>query len=434
MPHPHILLLTLHDPTEFAFPAWLPGLPPGALSLVLDGDSVTAEDLTALAADPAYGFVRAYPNYLNNGNVYADLDALHRTRPVTHILAFGEDDVLRAARLRERWGLPGQGVASAASFRDKVLARAQVQAAGVPAHAGAALNGPLDLLDFVAVHGLPVFVKPRTSSGSVFGRQIADPAALTAFLESGFAPRVPYAEYVSDLCVETFHPGRLYHVDGIAVGAQVAWSWPSQYLTPGLEIGAFAQTQVVGSFMLSRQDPLFGPLQTYARAVCAALNLPSGHTFHAEIFVHEDGSLSLCEIACRTGGGRINDTLHRAGGPNLNEWQCRLQAGMVDEATAQAQLQTLEPAQLCGWLLFPPQEGMCLQVPDFTELPGVQSAQLNIAPGEAGWARGFSGDAAGHVVMGAPDGPALARAMGAALARVQEGLVFGPAEVALPPC
>ncbi|PTA68927.1 hypothetical protein [Deinococcus arcticus] len=428
MSDPHLLLLTLHDPTEFAFPAWLPGLAPGALSLVLDQDSVPDGALAVLRADPAYGFVRAYPNYLNNGNVYADLDALHRTRPVTHILAFGEDDVIRAARLRQRWGLPGQSVANATRFRDKVQARARVQAAGLPAHAGAALHNPLDLLDFVAAHGLPVFVKPRTSSGSVFGRKLADSAALTAFLDTGFAPRVPYAEYVSDLCVETFHPGRLYHVDGLAAGSEVVWSWPSQYLTPGLEIGAFAHTQVVGSVMLDRLDPLFGPLQAYARAACAALELPSGHTFHAEIFVHEDGSLSLCEIACRTGGGRINETLHRAGGPHLNEWQCRLQAGLVDEAAAQAQLRGLEPAQLCGWMLFPPQEGVCLQVPDFTGLPGVESAQLNIAPGEVGWARGFSGDAAGHVVVAGPDGPALAQAMRAALQRLQMGLVFGATE------
>ncbi|WP_012692299.1 ATP-grasp domain-containing protein [Deinococcus deserti] len=260
MTNQHILLLTLHNPAEFPFLEWAgPDVVAGSFSLVVDRESVSDDVLAELHAHPAFGFVRAYSNYLNNGNVYADLERLHQQRPFTHIVVFGEDDILRAAHLRERWGLPGQGVDNAAGFRDKSLTRARFTDLGIPVHAGAPLEHPLVLLDFVAQHGLPVYVKPRTSSGSVFGRKISDPAALTAFLETGFAPRVPFAEYVPDLCVETFHPGELYHVDGLCVEGEILWSWPSKYLTSGLEIGVFAHGEVVGPHAQPRKPPVCLP-------------------------------------------------------------------------------------------------------------------------------------------------------------------------------
>ena len=423
---PHVLLLTLHDPAEFDFAGWLgASAAPGSLSLVVDRDGVTEAALAVLRANPVFGFVRAYGNYLNNGNVYADLDQLHRERPVTQVLAFGEDDVVRAARLRQRWGLPGQSVDNALGFRDKTLTRRRLESAGLPSHPAAALDHPLALLDFVGRHGLPVYVKPRTSSGSVFGRKLATPQELTRFLEEGFAPRIPYSEFVSDLCVEVFQPGRLHHIDGIAAGGGLAWAWPSRYLNEALEIGRLGQRDIVGSHMMSPDDPLFAPLVDYTARVCAQLALPEGHSFHAEVFVNPGGRLSLCEIACRTGGGRINEALHRAGGPDLNRWQFLLQAGIATADDAVEGLRLCRPDRLCGWMLIPPQPGTCLEVPDFSGLDGIEASVLKIAPGGAGWARTFSGDSVGHLVVSGPTERRLRSNLQAAWAHLDAHLRFG---------
>jgi hypothetical protein len=422
MPHKHILLLTLHNPADFRFVEWLGDAAPGTLSLVVDRESVSDEALAALEAEPAFGFVRAYPNYLNNGAVYVDVERLHRERPVTHVIAFGEDDVVRAARLRERWGLPGQRVDNALAFRDKSLTRVLLAEAGVPVHAGAPLSHPLELVEFVAEHGLPVYVKPRTSSGSVFGRKVATEAELVEFLETGFAPRIPYAEYVSDLCVETFNPGELFHVDGVALDGEVAWMWPSKYLTSGLEIRAFGSDVFIGSTMLGEDNPVFEPLTRYVADVCRTLALPHGHTFHAEVFVTADGEMSLCEIASRTGGGRINETLMRAGGPDLNELQFLLQSGAL--GTDEARERLAAPRTLCGWTLIPPQPGVCRSVPDFKGLAGVCCAKLKIRVGETGWSRSFSGDSIGHLIVSGGTEDELSDHLRAALVRAREGLRF----------
>ncbi|CAA9303288.1 MAG: hypothetical protein AVDCRST_MAG68-640 [uncultured Gemmatimonadetes bacterium] len=422
MPHKHILLLTLHNPADFRFAEWLGDAAPGTLSLVVDRESVSDEALAALEADPAFGFVRAYPNYLNNGAVYVDVERLHAERPVTHVIAFGEDDVVRAARLRERWGLPGQRVDNAHAFRDKSLTRALLAEAGVPVHAGAPLPHPLALLDFVGEHGLPVYVKPRTSSGSVFGRKVATEGELLEVLETGFAPRIPYAEYVSDLCVETFHPGELFHVDGIALEGEVAWMWPSKYLTSGLEIRAFGSDVFIGSTMLGTDNPVYQPLTRYVADVCRTLALPHGHTFHAEVFVTADGEMSLCEIASRTGGGRIAEYLRLAGGPELNEMQFLVQSGAL--CTGEARKRLTPPHTLCGWALIPPQPGVCVGVPDFTGLAGVCRAKLKIRVGETGWSRSFSGDSMGHLIVSGDTEDEVRVRLREALIRTREGLRF----------
>src|SRR5690349_18769225 len=62
-----------------------------------------------------------------------ELEALHAARQTGAdlVLSSSEDDVLRAARIRERLGLPGQSVDSARAFRDKFVMTETVSRAGL---------------------------------------------------------------------------------------------------------------------------------------------------------------------------------------------------------------------------------------------------------------------------------------------------------------
>ncbi|CAM3304242.1 hypothetical protein DEDE109153_10375 [Deinococcus deserti] len=176
--------------------------------------------------------------------------------------------------------------------------------------------------------------------------------------------------------------------------------------------------------MLSPGNPLFASLNAYARSVCHALELPHGHTFHAEVFVAPDRELSLCEIACRTGGGRINETLRSSGGPDLNQLQFLIQTGAQNAAQVRDLLQASEPEALCGWMLIAPQPGLCVAVPDFGDLEGVRAAELRVTAGEEGWERAYSGDSMGHLIIAGDTEEALRARMGGAVGRLQHQLRF----------
>lgn len=420
----HILVMTLHKPDEFQFEEWVSGLNfPCKISLVLDADSADKKKMSVLKDNPIFNFVAAYDNYLNNGNVYTDLFSLHQSKPITHIIAFGEDDVIRAARLREMWGLNGQSIENAVYFRDKSLMRKKILQSGLATHIGQPLEGPLCLIEFVKKHGLPVYVKPRSSSGSVYGKKISTEVELSAFLGNGFQPRIPYSEYVSDLCVEVFQPGNLYHVDGIAINNHIAFSWVFKYVTSGLQINTFSDEVVVGSHMLSDVDPLFELIKQYINNVCEQLRLPSGYAFHAEVFVDQNDNISLCEIASRTGGGRINDALMISGGPNLNKLQFLLQSEVISDSDGLNYLQQHFPEKLCGWLLLPPQSGVCKNIPNFS-IDGVEKSKVTVKPGDAGWKRSFSGDSMGYVVLSGENGVAIVNRMQNAVSHILENFQF----------
>lgn len=420
----HILVMTLHKPDEFQFEEWVSEYPGScSISIVLDSESVNEKKLMQLQNNPIFNFVRAYDNYLNNGNIYVDLMSVHQKKPITHIIALGEDDVIRAARLRKMWGLRGQDVVNATCFRDKSFMRALILQSDIATHIGHSLENPLSLLEFIDSHGLPVYVKPRTSSGSVGGKKISNVTELSEFLETGFKPRIPYSEYVSDLCVEVFQPGDLYHVDGIVVGDEVVFIWPFKYLTDGLQITEFSQEVFVGSFMLSESDEKFKLLINYVKKICKQLALPHGHAFHAEIFLNADNQLSLCEIAARTGGGRINDALRLSGGPDLNKLQFLLQAEIYSSSDAFNYLGNNYPNMLCGWFLIPPQSGVCKSVPAFA-IDGLQLSKMTISPGDQGWQRSFSGDSMGYAVLSGINQTEVIENMQKAIVHVRENMCF----------
>lgn len=422
---PNILVLTLHNPLEFDFRGWLSETNfEYSLSLCVDAESVSEADLHEFAETQKFSFAKRYDNYLNNGLIWSDLQALHLNEPFTAVIAFGEDDILRAAYLRKAWNLAGQTPENGILFRDKVACKKALRAVNLHSPAFCELGRPEDLLNFVAENKLAVYVKPRSASGSVFGKKIQTALDLEQFLATGFQPRIPFSEYVSDLCVEVFQDGEMYHIDGLCLNSEIPFVWPSKYLTPGLQIQAFAAGAVVGSFMLEQNNPLFLKITNYVIAVCEALKLPNGHTFHAEVFIDKFENISLCEIACRTGGGRINQALIAAGGPDLNAFQFLAQSAMGLESELIKLVENNVPTQLVGWMLIPPQPGICQKLPDFSDVKCIVCYEISIKIGDTGWNRAYSGDSMGYVIVSGKTENELKNNMNTVLKLVSDDLKF----------
>src|SRR3954469_5080964 len=71
------------------------------------------------------------PSIMNEDDVIARVHAWLRGGSVHRVLANWEPLVSRAARLRERFGLPGMSVDTVRGFRDKQLMKERVAAAGL---------------------------------------------------------------------------------------------------------------------------------------------------------------------------------------------------------------------------------------------------------------------------------------------------------------
>src|SRR5262245_36347345 len=118
----NILVLTLHDLRDYPLGKWI--------DCARNRIFVLADEETqrlGCSDFPDYS-VEYFPNYINNGLVEKRALELHRSYGIHRIVSFGEDDVIRAARLRATLGLPGQDVASAEAYRCKVTMKARLAA------------------------------------------------------------------------------------------------------------------------------------------------------------------------------------------------------------------------------------------------------------------------------------------------------------------
>ena len=348
-----------------------------------------------------YTEVRLYED-LDDGEVDADLLALGERYDVRGVVALSEYDLIRAGALRDHLGVAGPSLASALAFRDKVRMR-DLLAGVAPAPAYAPLVRALDLVEFVEAHRYPVVVKPRRGAGAVGVQIVRDRDDALEVLAHRWSPRV---EEVPDLMVEAFVPGPLLHVDGLVVDGDVRLCWPSRYLD---DPSAFDRNSRLGSVLLDPGDPLVPRLQRLVGDVLAALPTPAVASFHAEVFHTPDDRLVLGEIASRTGGGRVNDTVRHAFGVNLNHAVARAQAGLpvtdaerVDEAAA------LAASGVAGWVVcYAPGPGRALHTPAAEEAPVGTDVRITPAVARAGGTASSVDGIASAVVVG-PDAACVA--------------------------
>ena len=198
------------------------------------------------------------------------------------------------------------------------------------------VHDALDLLSFVGEVGLPVFVKPVDGSGAKGAAALRGPEALEAFLAAGVAP---------NLIVEELVVGDVYHVDGIVLDGEIKVNRPSRYTNGGCL--AFQSDESCGSIMLASDNPLRARLEAFVTDVIDALPSPRELTFHAEVFHTPEDELVFCEIASRTGGVRINETVRVATDVDLDRAWIRAQCGLHDDLD-------VADDRLCGWLVVPP--------------------------------------------------------------------------------
>ncbi|MGW1637631.1 ATP-binding protein [Streptomyces lavendulae] len=417
--------LVLHRfPLEpFPYDRWLDGLD-GGVVLIAARDRI--EGGGERVPDGPGGYRRL--EVLDSFDDEERLDELARdlahAYEVTHVIAFHEADLLRAARLREKFGLPGQLPDGVLPFRDKVVMKERLRAAGVEV-APYALPATADgARAFAAEHGLPLVFKTRDGFGSVGLRIVRTAGELEEHLAGAYPPG---AGPRTDLLVEAYVPGRMCHVDGVVVGGRTVMAWPSQYQYDLSSFQADPGARV--DLTLDPSDPLTPRLLALAEEALAALGGPADHAFHAEVFHTPDDRLVVCEVAARPAGARIRDVLEAVFEVHPVELAARAHTGLPLPALAKLPAGPeggrLRPVRMAGQVLMMKRPGTVRAIPVIPEEPWVRFYGVFAEPGEVLAEAALSSDFLAAAVLSAPTRQECERRLRALGGRFETEIVIG---------
>ena len=233
-----------------------------------------------------------------------------------------------AARLRERFGVPGMSPEVVHGFRDKVEMKRRVAAKGVRVPRAIEAHTIEQVLAFIRQVGFPLIVKPVAGAGSADTWRVDHEADLEQVL-----PRIRHLQAVD---VEAFVTGPELTFETLCVHGRPLYRSVSQYLPNTL---VARQNPWISPIILCLKDPLHPPgelagivpagLDLGHRAM-DALGMGTGFT-HMEWFVPRPGEAVFGEIACRPPGANMVDLMNYAGDVDLfREWARAVVHGKVE--------------------------------------------------------------------------------------------------------
>ncbi|MDH6123910.1 ATP-grasp domain-containing protein [Kitasatospora sp. GP82] len=287
--------------------------------------------------------ISVYENYDVNNLVEYDAARIVESTDCRGIIALSEVDMLRAAQLRSRYGIPGLKSETALLFRDKVLMKERLRAAGIRVPRFTTVDTGLDVRSAAAEFGFPFVVKPRMGGGSVGAQVVRDESGLQELLRAGLRANFYTPAHLE---AEEFVAGDLYHVDGLVLDGRVHLHTVSRYGSDILEFSTPVSTRMIG-----QESAQARRMSEFTTAVLRELGLlvEGVHSyFHCEVFDSPDG-LVLCEVAARPGGLGIVDQVDAYFG--VNTFELLLAATFGGPVPAPA---VTEPGRdLVGWIGVP---------------------------------------------------------------------------------
>jgi biotin carboxylase len=241
------------------------------------------------------------PRLLDDDDVVARVHAWMRGREVDRVLANWEVMVLTAARLRERFGVPGMSLDAVRGFRDKQLMKERVAAAGLRVPGSARVRTAREAHEAAAKMGYPLVLKPIAGAGSADTFRVDHERELEDALAR--------SRHVEEASLEEFIEGEEFTYDTVCIGGKPAFANVAQYLPKPL----IARTNEWISPVIVTVRDLAQPAITGGTAlgekVLTALGMGDGFT-HMEWFRKPGGEVVFGEIGCRPGGAHLVDQMN----------------------------------------------------------------------------------------------------------------------------
>jgi len=265
------------------------------------------------------------PSIMDEEDVIARVHNWLRGRSIDRVLANWEPLVIVAARLRERFGLPGMSVDTVRGFRDKQLMKDRVAAAGLRVPRAQRVRSVKEVWSAVEVTGFPAIIKPISGAGSADTYKVQSAGDMAKVL--------PYMQHVAEAICEEFIEGEEYTYDTASIDGVPAYESVTWYVPSALEMRS---NEWISPIMLSVRDldqPHIRRGIELGRDVLRALGMGDGMT-HMEWFLKPDGEVVFSEVACRPGGACVVDLMNYTSDIDLfREWARVVTARRFDAST-----------------------------------------------------------------------------------------------------
>lgn len=232
------------------------------------------------------------------------------------MVALSETDQVRAAELREVLDLPGQRPMAALAFRDKHVMKTILNAGGVQVAAHKTVSSLLDVDEALSCWGT-VVVKPIDGAGTVGVEMLRSRRDMIRWGED----HDPMQDEADRWIVEEYVDGPMLSVDGVVSEQKMLHAMVGRYTTTCLE--SVHDSVPHGVLELATDDP--AALEAVGLAGQVFETLPDSkdlRSFHLECFQSAERGLVVCEVAARTGGGRISQISQRMFGIDLDWVSC----------------------------------------------------------------------------------------------------------------
>ena len=272
------------------------------------------EALPARVKPYLYDYLQV-PRIMDEEDVMDRVTAWLKTRgiaTVDRVLSNWEPLVILAARLRERWGMPGMSVDTVHGFRDKQLMKERVAAAGFRVSWSKRVRTEKETRAAAEEIGYPLVMKPIAGAGSADTHKVDDANALDDVLAQ--------MRGVTEASCEEYVTGEEFTFDTVCIDGKPAYENVAQYLPKPLEMRTLEWVSPVIITVRDMQQPKLAKGIALGRKVLSALGMGDGFT-HMEWFLTPKGEAVFGEIGCRPGGAHIVDQMNYTGDIDLfREW------------------------------------------------------------------------------------------------------------------
>lgn len=252
------------------------------------------------------------PRIMDEDDVMDRVTEWLRGKTIDRVLSNWEPLVILAARLRERWGMPGMSVDAVRGFRDKKLMKDRVEAAGLRVPRSRRVRTESETRAAAEEIGYPLVLKPISGAGSADTHRVNDAKELELVL--------PKMRGVAEASCEEYVAGEEFTFDTVSIGGKPAYENVAQYLPKPLEMRTLEWVSpVIITVRDMAQAKLAGGI-ALGRKVLGALGMGDGFT-HMEWFLTPKGEAVFGEIGCRPGGAHIVDQMNYTSDIDLfREW------------------------------------------------------------------------------------------------------------------